>query len=138
MRTAPRLVAILLAVAALACGRSEGLLAPPPAELSLVLQLSPAQTGGIRPSTTVSALLLVEGAPNAVVSGTLERAEFTVFDAQGAVLVRETVAGPLPLRGDGSVIVRHVLDWTPADVLGRSLTVRFVIGSAAVERTVTF
>jgi hypothetical protein len=138
MRAITRLLPVLLAASVFACDGSQGLVAPPPGELSLALTFNPAQTGGIRPSTTVSALLYVENAPNAVVSGVVDRAEFTVLDARGAVLARETVAGPLAFGADATLTVRQVLDWRPADVLGRSLTVRFVIGSAAVERTFTF
>lgn len=136
MRAIPRLPTLLGAAAVtLACGSAPLATTPPSSELELVVSLNPDASGGIRPSTTVIALLFAE---DAVVGGTLQSAEFTVFDAQGGVLARESVAGPLTIGPDGSLTVRKTLDWMPADVLGRTLRVRFVMSSSVIERTVTF
>lgn len=141
MRAFSRLLPVLIAAQALSCvGAGGSLVAPPSAEMSIAVLLNPDASGGMRPSTTVSALVFVENVPNAVVSGALASGEFTVRDAMGGVLARESVVGPLAFGPNGTITVRRVLDWTPPEALGRSLTVRFVVAgnSAALERTVTF
>ena len=138
MRAFSRLLPVLIAAQALACAESP--VAPPSAEMSIAVVLNPDASGGMRPSTTVSAVVFVESAPSAVVSGALASGEFTVRDAMGGVLARESVAGPLAFGPNGTITIQRVLDWTPREVLGRSLTVRFVVAgnSAVLERTVTF
>jgi hypothetical protein len=141
MRTTPTLAILLgTAVLGVACGSTDSFTAPPPVELGFTVTLDPDASGGMRPSTIVSASLFVD---NAVVGGVMQSAEFTAFDAQGGVLARESVAGPLTFGTDGRLTVRQALDWTPRDVLGRSLSVRFVGGwpgatPIVIERTVTF
>jgi hypothetical protein len=140
MRAVPTLAPVLAAALGVACGSTGSLTAPPPTELGFTVTLHPDAVGGIRPSTVVSASLFVD---NAVVGGAVQGAEFTAFDAQGGVLARASVLGPLTFGSDGRLTVRQVLDWTPADVLGRRLNVRFVLGPpgatpTVIERTVTF
>ena len=138
MRPVLRLLPVLGAALAFACGSSDGLMAPPPTELSFTIMLNPDATGGMRPSTTVSAVLL----ENDEVTGVLESAEFTVFDLQGAVLARQTVAGPVTFGANRAMTIQRVLDWAPAEVLGRSLTARFTLdrpnGPLVIQRTIAF
>ena len=140
MRALSTLSTILASTLAVGCGGSGALLAPPPPmELSFLVTLHPEAADGMRPSTLVSATLV----ENDVVKGVLRSAEFRVLDAQGGLLARETVEGPVTFEADHTLTIHRVLDWTPADVLGRRLVVTFVVGPAGaaptvIQRTVTF
>ena len=132
-------------VTAAACGSHEPYLVPSPSELALAATFNPDATGGLRPSTAVRAALFVRPEADKVfVSGTVERAEFEVFGASGQLLARTAQAGPLSFEPDGRVTVYQVLDWEPADVLGRSLTIRLFLrrapeeGPLPIEYTITF
>lgn len=134
MRAVARWLLVPVAAVSVACGSDPVPTAPPSTELSLAVQMNPDPTGGMRPSTTVSALLV----ENDVVTGVLERAEFTVFDGRGAVLANGTVTGPLGFGANRTLTVRQTLDWTPADTLGRTLRMRLVLDHLVIERTFTF
>jgi hypothetical protein len=146
MRAIAGVVATTLGtVLAVACGSYDPVV-PPSSELVLAASVNPDPAGGMRPSTTVSALLFLQPPPErVVVSPPLDKAEFTVWDAAGRALAQVSVPGPLPFGPDGRVTVRQVLDWQPADALGRALTIRFTLGRTApeqsptvIERTITF
>lgn len=132
------IAATVLGAALAACGTSSTT-APPPSELVLSVAVNPSAQGGLRSPSTVSALLYLDAMDPAVVEGAMESAEFTVFDAQGAVLAREVEPGPTRFGPDRTLTIQRVLAWTPADVLGRSLHVRIRFGGrTAFDRTVTF
>ena len=146
MRLIARVVTTLGTLLAVACGSADRLTAPPPSELSFAASFNPDTTGGMRPSTTVTAWLFLQPQPESAVAGTpAEKAEFTVWDGAGRELAQASVPGPLPFEPDGRMTARQVLDWKPADALGRAMTVRFTFGRTApeaspliIERTITF
>lgn len=131
MRLAPALVTILAAAAA-ACG-TDTLEAPPPielpSELSVTVMTNPDATGGLRSSTTVSSLIVDPFGGRSV----LRTAEYTVRDAQGNVLARETMAGPLPFAGSMTVTFQRTLAWTPAEVLGRTIHLHYVVDAGSTS-----
>jgi hypothetical protein len=131
MRLAPALLTILAAAAA--CG-TDTLEAPPPlelpSELSVTVVTNPDARGGLRSSTIVSSMVVDPFGGR----GVLKTAEYTVRDAQGNVLAREAMATPLPFAGSVTVTFQRTLAWTPADVLGRTVHLHYVVdaGTASV------
>jgi hypothetical protein len=145
MRNVLSFALVLATAASVACGSADRLTAPPPSELSFAASFNPDTAGGMRPSTTVTAWLFLQPHESAVAGTPAEKAEFTVWDGAGRELAQASVPGPLPFEPDGRITARQVLDWKPADALGRALTVRFIFGRTApeaspliIERTVTF
>ena len=126
MRSLLTLSTTMLA-AGLAVGCGSSVTSPPstelPSELAVNVTVSPDARGGLRSSSTVSSVVFDPAAGR----GTLKSAEYTVHDAQGNVLAHETITGPLPFAGSASVTIQRTLVWTPAEVLGRSLRIHYVI-----------
>ena len=137
MRVIAGVVTMLGAVLAVGCGSYDPVV-PPSSELVLVTSFDPDPAGGMRPSTTVMASLVLQPQPEGAVVGIpIEKAEFTVWDAAGRALAQASGLGPLPFDADGRVTFFQVLDWEPADALGHAMTVRFTLGRTAPEQRPT-
>ena len=122
MRPVLILALLLAAMGGIACGATDSFTAPPPSELAMTVTLNPAPVGGLRSNSVVSAMFF----ENELLAGAvLQAAEFAVFDAQGGVLLEDAFAGPVSFAADRTMSVRQVLEWAPADLVGRRLRFRF-------------
>jgi hypothetical protein len=134
------LVLSTIALVAIACGEAQPPTAPPPSELQLLMTANPVAVPGqgLRSSTVISVLLVEPGSEG----GVLQSAVLTVRDAQGTVLARETVTGPIFFERGASIGLQQAVAWEAADVFGRSLEVLLSVGTApanrVIQRTVTF
>ena len=140
MRPVLFLAPFLAALGGIGCGAADSFTAPPPSELALTMVVNPDPVGGLRSNSVVSAMFFEN---ELLARAVLEAAEFAVFDAQGGVLIEEALAGPVSFGADRTMSIRQVLEWTPADVVGRRLRIRFRFTGptgtpTVIENTSTF